>query len=114
MTIKDLESLVELIAAVATVATLVYLVIQLKQNTRALLSQTFQQSSMDMSLTANAIYSDGELARIVAKTSESLDDLSPEKRIGFHFWIVVALQRFEAIYVQGTYGSVDQIRIEGF
>ena len=91
MTIQDLGSLGELIAAVATVSTLVYLAIQLKQNTRALRSQTFQQSSMDMSLTANAISSDGELARIVVKASDSLDYLSPEERIRFHFWMVVAL-----------------------
>ena len=114
MTIQDLGSIGELIAAIATVATLVYLAIQLKQNTRALRSQTFQQSSMDMSLTANAISSDGELARIVVKASESLDDLFPEERIRFHFWLVVALRRFEAIDVKGIYASNDQIRIEGF
>ena len=45
MTIQDLGSLGELIAAVATVATLVYLAIQLKQNTLALRSQTFQPVS---------------------------------------------------------------------
>ena len=114
MTIQDLGSMGELIAAVATVATLVYLAIQLKQNTRALRSQTFQQSSMGMSLTANAISSDGELARIVVKASDGLGDLSPEERIRFHFWMMVALRRFEAIYVQGIYRSIDQIRIEGF
>ena len=88
MTIQDLGSLGELMAAIATVATLVYLAIQLKQNTRALRSQTFQQSSMDMSLTANAISSDGELGKIVVKASDSLDDLSPEARIRFLFWII--------------------------
>ena len=114
MTIQDLGSLGELVAAVATVATLVLLAIQLKQNKRALRSQTFQQSSMVTSLTANAISSDGELARIVVKASETLDDLFPEERIRFHFWLVVALRRFEAIDVKGIYGSNDQIRIEGF
>tara|TARA_B100000900_G_scaffold230075_1_gene195373 strand:- start:544 stop:1011 length:468 start_codon:yes stop_codon:yes gene_type:complete len=114
MTIQDLGNLGELIAAVATAATLVYLPIQLKQNTRALRSKTLQQSSMDMSLAANAISSYGELARIVEKASDSLDVLSPEERIRFHFWMVVALRRFEAIYVQGTYVSIDQIRIEWF
>ena len=67
-----------------------------------------------MSLTANEISSDGELARIFVKASRSLDDLSPEKRIRFHSWMVVALRRFGAIYVKGTYGSIDQIRIDGF
>jgi len=114
LTFQDLGSLGELIAAIATVLTLGYSAIQLRQNTRALRSQTFQQSSMDMSLTANAISSDGELAAIIVKASERLDHLTPEERIRSHFWMVIAIRRFEAIYVQGVYGSIDQVRIEGF
>ena len=45
MNIQDLGSIGELIAALATLLTLGYLAIQLKQNTSALKSQTFQQSS---------------------------------------------------------------------
>ena len=67
-----------------------------------------------MSLTANAISSDGELAAIVVKASDNLGDLSPEEHIRIHFWMVVTLRRFEAIYVQGVYGSIDPVRIEGF
>ena len=93
MTLQDLGNLGELVAAIATVLTLGYLAIQLRQNTRALRSQTFQQSSMDMSLTANAISSDGELAEIVVKASNGIGVLSPEERV---------------------YGSSDPIRIEGF
>ena len=114
MSFEDLGNLGELVAAIATVATLGYLALQLKQNTKALRSQTFQQSSMDMSLTANAISSNGELAEIVVKASENFDNLSPQERIRFHFWMVVALRRFEAIYVQSVYGSIDRLRIEGF
>ena len=44
MTFQDLGSIGELIAAVATLITLAYLALQLKQNTTALKSQTFQQS----------------------------------------------------------------------
>ena len=69
MTIQDLGSLGELIAAVATVLTLGYLAVQLRQNTKALRSQTFQHSSMDMSLTANAISIDNELASIIIKSN---------------------------------------------
>ena len=114
MTLQDLGNLGELVAAIATVLTLGYLAIQLRQNTRALRSQTFQQSSMDMSLTANAISSDGELAEIVVKASNGIGVLSPEERVRFHFWMLVAIRRFEAIYVQGVYGSIAPIRIEGF
>ena len=67
MTLQDLGNLGELVAAIAKVLTLGYLAIQLRQKTRALRTQTFQQSSMDMSLTANAIASGGELAEIRVK-----------------------------------------------
>ena len=101
MTIQDLGSLGELIAVVATVVMLVYLAFQLKQNTRTLRSQTLQQSSMGISLTANAKSSDGKLARIVGKASNRLNDLQLEEHIRFHYWIMVAFRRFEAIYVKG-------------
>lgn len=114
MSLQDLGNLGELIAAVATVLTLAYLAIQLKQNTNALRSQTFQQSSMDMSLTANAISSNEELASILVKTKDNLDDLNPVEKLRFHFWMLVAIRRFEAIFVQMEYGSIDPIRIEGF
>jgi len=76
-------------------------------------SQTFQQSSMDMSLTANAISSNEELASILIKAKASLDDLNSVDRLRFHFWMLVAIRRFEAIY-KGVYGSIDPARIEGF
>ena len=75
MTFQDLGSIGELIAAFATLITLGYLALQLKQNTTALKSQTFQQSSMDMSLTANSISSDGDLARIIIKAENGLSAL---------------------------------------
>ena len=114
MTFQDFGSIGELIAAVATVLTLGYLAVQLRQNTRVLRSQTFQQSSMDMSITANAISSSADLATIIVKASEGVGALSPEERVRFHFWMLVAIRRFEAIYVQGVYGSIDSVRIEGF
>ena len=114
MNIQDLGSIGELIAALATLLTLGYLAIQLKQNTSALKSQTFQQSSMDMSLTANSVSSDGELAKIIIKAENGIDSLSSDEKLRFHFWMLVAVRRFEAIYIQALYGSIEKDRIEGF
>ena len=114
MNIQDLGSIGELIAALATLLTLGYLAIQLKQNTSALKSQTFQQSSMDMSLTANSVSSDGELAKIIIKAENGLASLSSDEKLRFHFWMLVAVRRFEAIYIQALYGSIEKDRIEGF
>ena len=109
MTFQDLGSIGELIAAVATLITLAYLALQLKQNTTALKSQTFQQSSMDMSLTANSISSDGDLAKIIIKAENGLTALSSDERLRFHFWMLVAVRRFEAIYIQALYLSLIHI-----
>lgn len=68
MTIQD-GNIGELIAAVATVATLAYLAAQVRQNTRALRSSAFQQLSMDMSLSAEAIALNPDLAAIAIKAS---------------------------------------------
>ena len=108
MNIQDLGSIGELIAALATLLTLGYLAIQLKQNTSALKSQTFQQSSMDMSLTANSVSSDGELARIIMKAEKGIASLTPDEKLRFHFWMLVAVRRFEAIYIQALYGSIEK------
>ena len=114
MNIQDLGSIGELVAALATLLTLGYLAIQLKQNTSALKSQTFQQSSMDMSLTANSVSSDGELAKIIIKAENGIDSLSSDEKLRFHYWMLVAVRRFEAIYIQALYGSKEKDRIEGF
>ena len=114
MTFQDLGNIGELIAAIATLLTLGYLAIQLKQNTKAFRSQPFQQSSMDMSLTANSISSDGELAKIIIKAENGINKLSSDERLRFHFWMLVAVRRFESIYIQALYGSIERKRIEGF
>ena len=67
-----------------------------------------------MSLTANAISSNEELASILIKAKDGLDVLNSVERLRFHFWMLVAIRRFEAIYVQGVYGYIDPVRIEGF
>ena len=114
MTFQDLGSIGELIAAIATLVTLAYLALQLKQNTTALKSQTFQQSSMDMSLTANSVSSDGELAKIIIKAENGMASLNSDERLRFHFWMLVAVRRFEAICIQALYGSIENDRIKGF
>ena len=67
-----------------------------------------------MSLTANSISSDGDLAKIIIKAENGLTALSSDERLRFHFWMLVAVRRFESIYIQALYGSIEKERIEGF
>jgi hypothetical protein len=114
VTVQDLGSIGELVAALATIATLAYLAIQVRQNTRALRSSTFQQISMDMSLAAEAISSNPDLASIIVKASAGLDRLTPEERVRFHFYLIMTFRRLEAVYVQRILGSIDARRTQGF
>jgi hypothetical protein len=114
VTIQDLGSLGELIAAAATIATLAYLAVQVRQNTRALRSSTFQQISMDMSLAADAIAREPDLAAIIVKASPGLGGLTPEERVRFHFYLIMTFRRLEAVFVQRVLGSIDPIRTQGF
>jgi precorrin-6B methylase 2 len=114
VTLQDLGSLGELIAAIATIATLAYLVVQIQQNTQALRSSTFQQISMDISLAADAIAREPELAAIIVKGSRGLSGLTAEERVRFHFYLVMTFRRLEAVYMQRMLGFIDPERTEGF
>ena len=67
-----------------------------------------------MSLTANSVSSYGELAKIIIKAENGMVSLTSDEKLRFHFWMLVAVRRFEAIYIQALYGSIEKDRIKGF
>ena len=64
MSIQELGSLGEFIAAIATIATLAYLAVQVRQNTRALRSSTFEDVSGGMNQISTAIATHPELSSL--------------------------------------------------
>lgn len=114
MTIQDLGSIGELIAAIATIATLVYLAAQVRQNTRALRSSTFQEVAGAMSLTTEAIATNPQLAMIIVKGTRGFADLTPEERIQFGFTFLTTFRRLETVYVQRQLGLIDPELTGGF
>ena len=66
-----------------------------------------------MSLTANSVSSDGELAKIIIKAENGIASLSSDEKLRFHFWMLVAVRRFEVIYIQ-EFTDQRTDRIEGF
>jgi len=114
VTIQDLGSLGELIAAIATVATLVYLAAQVRQNTRALRSSTFQGISEQMANNVEPIVVHPEVAALLLKGTAGLDGLTPEGRLRFQSILVMSFRRMEAVYVQAQLGSIDSDLTLGF
>ena len=114
MSIQDLGAIGELVAAIATVATLIYLAVQLRQNTRALRSATFQQISAQMGQNVETITTNADLAEIVAKTLSQDPDLTPAERIRLQGLFVMSMRRIEAVFVQSELGSIDPELATGF
>ena len=114
LTIQDLGSIGELIAAIATIATLAYLAVQVRQNTRALRSSTFQDIAGAMSLTSETIATHPELAKLMLKGSEGLAGLTAEERVRYSFISLTVFRRLEAVYIQRELGVIEPQLTEGF
>ena len=114
MTIQDLGSIGEVLAAIATIATLVYLAAQVRQNTRALRSSTFQAISEQMAQNVQPILLESEVASLLQRGLAEPGSFEPEERLRFHAMLSMTMRRMEAVHVQSTLGSIEREHIEGF
>jgi hypothetical protein len=114
VTIQDIGSIGEMIAAIATIGTLAYLAVQVRQNTRALRSSTFQDIANDMSVSSEAICTHADLSAVLVKGSESLADLSPEERMRHSFFLLMTFRRLESVFIQRQHGFVGPDLTGGF
>jgi len=80
MTLEELASLGEIVGAVAVVVTLVYLSFQIRQNTRAVRTDSYTKATQQLWETANVIAQDAELNRLVCKGTAAMEGMSEEDR----------------------------------
>ena len=113
MTIQDWGAIGEVVAAIATIATLVYLATQVRQNTRALRSSTFQAISEQMAQNVGIIASNPETGVVVGK-GLSGEELGVEQRLQFRAMLVMSFRRMESVFVQHQLGSLDDELMRGF
>lgn len=106
-------AIAELVGALGVVATLLYLSLQIRQNTKALRTATFQSIIGFATGFAQSIAQDGELARIFHAGITSFDALDEPERFRFHFQMIALLRRFENILYQSTMGLLDDAEWEG-
>jgi hypothetical protein len=96
----------ELVGSIALIVTLVYLAIQLRQNTRATRSVTFQAINDGMSRVTEVFATDPELSRILLRGGPGLEYLSPEERVRFSFALMMVMRRLHAVLAQEQFGMV--------
>jgi len=114
MTIEELGSIGELLAAVATLVTLIYLAVQVRQNTRALQSSTFQNITGEMAKNVEPISTNEDVAAIMVKGIPDPASLTPEERLRLASVFVATFRRLESVFVQNQLGSISDEMKEGF
>lgn len=104
----------EILGAALVGATLIYLAFQLRQNTKALTSSTFQAVSSSMGSNMEFFAGDPTISVLMLKAQNGLDTLSPEERARFGFVMMMAFRRIETVYVQRSLGFIGANLTQGF
>jgi hypothetical protein len=104
LTIQDLGSLGELIAAIATVATLAYLAIQIRENTRAVRSESRGRISSQVQGYASLIGGSTEVASVFTRGLAGLKGLSPEEQSQFAFLFSMIVNQMHDAHLEYRLG----------
>ena len=96
----------EILGAAGVIITLVYLASQLRQNTRALRSESYQHwnevSSSYAQFTAQHAHTISEIEKL-----DSLNQLTPEQEKIFGMWSLLATSQAETAFLQHRGGTLD-------
>jgi hypothetical protein len=100
-------AIAELLGAVGVIASLVYLATQIRHSREQMRAVNAQQFQAQVSSTAQAMVRDGELARLVLRGNQSLDQLEEDERLRFGLYIYGILTEYESAYYQYRVGLLD-------
>jgi hypothetical protein len=94
----------EILGAAAVVITLVYLAMQIRQNTKATQSSTFQGATNALNHINMSVSTDPNLVRIMAQEKVSMNDLSSEDQVRYSFLLLSLFRVRETIYFDHDQG----------
>ena len=114
MTWDAVGAIGEIVGAAAVVATLVYLAVQVRHNTNALTSSTFQGISSALAQNMEVLSTTPGVPALFLKAQDGLQALDPEERAQFSFLCLMAQRRIESVFVQESLGAVPPNLAEGF
>lgn len=112
MTIQDLGSLGELIAAVATVVTLAYLAIQIRENTKAIRSESRGRISSQVQGYASIIGGSTEVASVFTRGLAGMRALSPEEQNQFAFLFSMIVNQMHDAHLEYRLGVGSKENLE--
>jgi hypothetical protein len=104
----------EVLGATLVGTTLIYLAFQLRQNTKALTSSTFQAVSTNMASNMEFFAGDPTISALLVKAQDGLGELTAEERARYGYVMTMAFRRIETVFVQRSLGFIDARLTEGF
>jgi hypothetical protein len=102
---EAIGALSELVGATAVVVTIGYLTLQVRQQTVAVRSASYQSSTDALNQINIAIATDPELLRVVSSQPASLDELSTEDRYRYSYVLLSLFRVRETIFYQRDEGT---------
>jgi len=107
MGLEIVNTISSLIAAVSVVVTVIYLAIQVRRNTKAAHSQTYQVATLSLAEMAVIIGQSKDLSRIFAEGMANPDQLDKDERYQFIYLGLSLFRRYENVFFQYQAGLID-------
>ena len=114
MNLNEVAYLAEIVGSIAVVLSLIYLAIQIRQNTRASLSATYQSMVANSLAILATMYSEGGGAELYLMVKDGNQDLSPIERVRVHFLLLAVFRHFDNLHYQYARGTVESEQWQGY
>jgi hypothetical protein len=108
MTLDQLGSIGEIIGAFGVVISLVYLAIQIRRNTEAERTSTYQSIVSDFGALNNTMASTPELSHLFVEAMENYHQLSPDEKARISQLFFQCFRYFENMFYQQRKGYLDE------
>jgi hypothetical protein len=104
--LEQLSYLAEIVGGGVVAVTLIFLVAQLKQNTRMLVSAATQGAHDQIGAIYHPLMSDPSLAELFLKGGAELEDLSPAETVRLYSWYLTTIFQVQNWYFQARQGAM--------
>jgi hypothetical protein len=101
------SAVANVLGAISVIATVVYLAIQIKKNTLATHSQTYQLATSALAEMAAIVGTNKELARIFRIGMTNPEELEEDEFVQFGYLGISLFRRFENVFFQYQSGMID-------
>jgi len=88
----------------AVIVAIIYLARQIRQNTKSVRESSAQAVADSFHRLNGLVASDASLARVFSKGCQDLEQLGPEERVRFDFFVLSAFRTFERLFYQSRLG----------